>query len=926
VNTVTGIPTGVVTLLFTDIEGSTRLWEAEPESMAAALRRHDAILRSAVAGSGGFVFKTVGDAFHAAFWTPLAALRAAVDGQRALLAEPWPTSHPLRVRMGIHTGVCEERDDDYFGTTVNRAARLEKVAHGGQVLVSGASAELLNDSLPDGVWLDDLGSHRLKDLGRPEQIFQAMAELLDGDFPPLGSLDNPELPNNLPTLLSAFIGRDRELAEVRELLGTSRMLTLTGAGGSGKTRLALQAAAEMLGAVSDGVWFVELAPLTEPGLVPAAVAAVLGIPDPGGAQLADAVVEALGCQDALIVLDNCEHVIDAVAKFCDLAIRHCSKMRFLATSREPLGIDGERVYRVPSMSLPPTDIVSVADVAGSDAVRLFTDRARLSNPAFALDESTAPLVASICRRLDGIPLALELAAARLASMSLQQVSERLDQRFRLLTGGSRNAMPRQQTLQAAVDWSYGLLTPHEQQTLLRLSVFAGGFELDAAETVCTTDDIDAFDVADLLGSLVDKSLVIADHNPGTVRYRLLETIRQYAAEELLRAVGDTEVLGIRDRHAAYYLDLARKAGPALKGPDQGHWLRRLDSEWDNLRAAYAHLAADQRIEDILALGVAMQRFAFTRGHAEVLHRLRHAVEQAGEPPTPLIATALVAVASLILGLRRKVPGELASAVQYAERAVQMARELGERRIEAEALAQLSAAAYPNDLETARDLAKDSIAIARQLADGQLLGEVLSMTRPGLVSEDKRAGHLEALGYARQAGDDLTVSFELGALYGVDLHDGLIQEAQQYLEQAIVVAERLGGELLLYLLRSDLALVLLISGKPAEAEPVIRKCLLLARRLGADASELLVGAACCSTWRGEYVKAARLHGAADADIKAAVAAGQISWSQAEMSLQEDDQARLRELLGEEAYGEAYRSGAQLSAAQAVELALGRDPSA
>lgn len=626
------IPSGTVTLLFTDVEGSTRLWETEPEPMARALRRHDEILRAAIGGAGGFVFKTVGDSFCAAFFTPQAAVQAVLAGQQALVIESWPTSRPIRVRMGLHTGVCEERDDDYFGPVVNRTARLEAIAHGGQVLVSGATAELLSETLTDRVTLRDLRPHRLKDLGRPEQVFQLEAEFLEPSFPALGSLDNPELPNNLPGLLTAFIGREAEVEEVRSLVGSSRLVTLTGAGGSGKTRLALQAAAELLDGARDGVWFADLAPLTDAELVPLAVAAALGLPDRGGQSCLASVSEALSGQDALILLDNCEHVIDAAAKFCDQVIRHCPRVRFLATSREPLGIDGERVYRVPSLSLPPKDAEAVADLAASDAVRLFAERARVHDSGFALEESVAPLVASICRRLDGIPLALELAAARLSSMSLRHLGERLDQRFRLLTGGSRNVMPRQQTLQATVDWSFSLLNPAERETLRRLSVFAGGFELEAAEAICTADTVDAFEVMDLLGSLVDKSLVVADRTPGSVRYRLLETIRQYCQQELLQAAGEAEVIGVRDRHADFYLAVAEAAAPALTGRGQGEWLRRLDLEWDNLRAACSHLEAEGRSDDVLRLGVGLHRFAISRGHTEVLTSLRNAVEQADPAP------------------------------------------------------------------------------------------------------------------------------------------------------------------------------------------------------------------------------------------------------------------------------------------------------
>ena len=397
---------------------------------------------------------------------------------------------------------------------------------------------------------------------------------------------------------------------------------------------------------------------------------MLGLADPGGQQpLLESLTESLREQDTLILLDNCEHVIDAAAKLCGLLVRDCPRLRILATSREPLGLDGEQVYRVPSLSLPPGEAEAVDEIAGSDAARLFVDRAQAHDSGFGLDEDTAPLVASVCRRLDGIPLALELAAARLSSMSIQQISQRLDQRFRLLTGGSRNAMPRQQTLQAAVDWSFSLLHEPERETLRRLSVFAGGFELEAAEAICADGSVDAFDVMDLLGSLVDKSLVVADRMPGSVRYRLLDTIRQYAAQELLRSGGEAEVVAARDRHAGYFLGLAQEAAPALAGHGQGDWLRRLDPEWENLRAAATHLADEGRTDDVLRLGVWLQWFAMGKGHTDVLAWLRSGVDPADPRPDLLYAEALIAVGWLTGMLLRLDAGARAFAGQCAEQAL-----------------------------------------------------------------------------------------------------------------------------------------------------------------------------------------------------------------------------------------------------------------
>jgi len=928
------LPTGTVTLLFTDIEGSTRMWEAEPEAMTLALRRHDEILRSTIEQAGGYVFKTIGDAFCAAFSTAEAAVAAAVAAQRALTGQVWPTKEPIGVRMGLHTGACDERDNDYFGPAVNRVARLESVAHGGQVLLSGATAELVSEALPDGVTLRDLGAHRLRDLGRPEQVFQLQAAFLPADFPPLTSLDNPDLPNNLPGQLSAFVGREHELAEVRSLAATERLVTLTGSGGSGKTRLALQTAVELLDTALDGVWFAELAAVTDGDMVPGAVGAALQLPDHSGPAVLASVLEVLNSQDVVIVLDNCEHVIDDAARFCEQVIRYCPRVRFLATSREPLGIEGERVYRVPSMSLPPRDAISAADLAGSDSVKLFVERAKSHEPQFVLDDAAAPLVATICRRLDGIPLALELAAARLSSMSLRHLSERLDQRFRLLTGGSRNALPRQQTLQATVDWSFDLLSPAEREAMRRLSVFAGGFELEAAEAICAADEIDVIDVLDLLGSLVDKSLVLAermasDSRPGepggeTVRYRLLETVRQYAAQELFKSAGEADLTAIRDRHAAFYLRIAGEAGPALTGRRQGYWLRRLDADWDNIRAVFAYLAAEGRTGDLLRLGVALQRFAVSRAQPEVLTYLRAAVDRDDSGASVLAAGAQLATAALLGILRQADPSARAEARGHAERGLAMAEILGEPVLQARALGLLSEMVFAEgDLDRVKELAGQAVAIARTTGDRQLLGEMLkclAVAEPS-ATENRRL-RAEALDCFRQSGDELLAANELHQLYGLDIAQGSLGQARRHLEAAITAAERLGDEVYLYFFREDLAILLLIEGKPGDAVPLVRRCLQVARRSGIrlDVCEVLFGAACCAAWQHDELKAARLHGAADVRIGYSLADGSISWSPIEEQLRVTEQGKLREQLGDARFGEAYRLGAALSRQQAVELAL------
>jgi predicted ATPase/class 3 adenylate cyclase len=580
-----GLPTGTVTFLLTDIEGSTRLWEGHPDAMHGALVRHDALLTAGVEQHGGIVVKSrgEGDSHFAVFPRATDAVAAACAIQRAFVSEAWATPAGLRTRMALHTGEADLRQGDYYGSAVNRCARLRAIGHGGQTLVSAATQELARDALPPGASLSDLGPQRLQDLQRPMHVFQLLHPDLPGDFPPLRSLD--ALPTNLHAQLTSFIGREREMAEVRKLLGTTRLLTITGSGGCGKTRLAYQVAADVLGEYQDGVWLADLAPLTDPGLVPQTVAAVLDVREEASRSVTDTLVECLRGKSLLLMLDNCEHLLPACALLSTALLTQCPGLRILASSREALGVGGEATYRLPSLSLPdPAHLPPLDSMTQYEAVRLFIDRAVTAQPTFAVDNRTAPAVAQICHRLDGIPLAIELAAARVRVLAVEQISARLDDRFRLLTGGSRTALPRQQTLRAAIDWSYGLLTDPERAMLRRLSVFAGGCTLEAAETVCVGDPVAEGDGLDLLTAVADKSLVNVDSDlPGSARYRLLETVRQYARDRLAES---GEAAATRDRHLAFLVDLAEEGKPPLGSQVWTlEWLDSLAAETDNVRVA-----------------------------------------------------------------------------------------------------------------------------------------------------------------------------------------------------------------------------------------------------------------------------------------------------------------------------------------------------
>ena len=529
-------PTGTVTFLFSDIEGSTARWERDHEAMERALARHDALMRTALEARGAYVFKTIGDAFCAVFATVPNAIAAALDAQRVLAKEDFSAVDGIRARMALHTGRSAERDGDYFGPTVNRVARLLAISHGGQVLLSGACAELLQGEPPPQCSLRDLGAHRLKDLAQPERVYQLIAPDLTVDFPPLRSLDH--LSNNLPAQLTSFVGREDEVAEITALLQEQRLVTLTGAGGVGKTRASLQVAANLVDTFSDGVWFVELAPLTSGEYISTTIAQALDLKLPAEGEPVENLVRALKGKQTLLVFDNCEHLVGPAARVISAILHGCSKVKVLASSRQGLGIVGEDTYRMPSLAVP-------------DATALFTDRAVAVDKRFTLTDENAPVVADVCRRLDGIPLAIELAAARVKMLSPKQLRERLDERFRVLTGGSRDVLPRQQTLRAMIDWSYDLLDERERMLFRRLGIFVNGFTLEGAVAVGSGEELDELAVFDVLASLVDKSLVLAEPQGDAPRYRLLESTRAYASEKLA-AAGDRDP--IAGRHLRYLRD------------------------------------------------------------------------------------------------------------------------------------------------------------------------------------------------------------------------------------------------------------------------------------------------------------------------------------------------------------------------------------
>ncbi len=659
------LPTGTVTFLFTDVEGSTRLWEQHPDAMRGALARHDELITAAVEHRGGRVVKGLGDGIYAAFAIADAAVASAVDAQRTLNMEPWEPIGSLRVRMGLHTGVADQRDADYFGPVLNRAARLMGAGHGGQILLSAATQELVRDHLPEGCGLIELGSYRLRDLGRPERIFQVVHRHLQRDFERLRTLDT--FPGNLPLQTSSLVGRESDVVRVSEATVLSPVVTLTGVGGVGKTRLALQVAAEELPRYRDGAWLCELQMVRDPAGVVDAVAGVFRVTARVGSALEEALVGYLRDQELLLVLDNCEHLLRPVADLVAKIEESCPRVRVLATSREGLNLRGEQILVVPSLAVGDEGM-EVGALIECEAVRLFSDRARAVKADFHVEPSNASAVGEVCRRLDGVPLAIELAAARVVTMTPAELAKRLDRRFRLLTGGERVAIERHQTLRATIDWSFELLTEPQQRLLARLSVFVGGWTLEAAEEVCSGHPIEADEVLDLLAGLVARSLVVVDDAGVETRYRLLETIRQYGEEALAKA-GESEV--VRRGHANHYAEFTVVVGDHIWGPEQIEWAARLARERDNLLIAMAYALQAKDVD------LAFRLFCPLPHGSIQINAIVHfdpapLMELPGATNHPGSAVALLEAAMRAW----YIDGDAARALQLAEQAVDVERRLG----------------------------------------------------------------------------------------------------------------------------------------------------------------------------------------------------------------------------------------------------------
>lgn len=910
------LPTGTITFLFTDIEGSSKLWEQHPEAMSAALAQHNALLRRVIEAHRGYIFKLWGDAVYAAFDTASDALNAAIEAQKELLRQSWGELGSLRVRMALHTGAAEVRDGDYFGPTLNRCARLLSAAHGGQILLSAATEELVRDGLPQGGSLRSLGQHRLKDLQRPESIFQVIHPDLPAEFSALRTLN--AVPNNLPIQLTSFIGREREMKEVKALLKETRLLTLTGSGGCGKTRLALQVAADLLEDYPDGVWFIDLSVLTDPALVPSTVAATLGIYEKSGQPTLTALAEAMKSRTLLLILDNCEHVVGACAQLAETLLRACTAIRILATSREALGIAGEVAWRVPSLSLPqPHELASVdslARITQYEAVRLFVERAETASSDFRVTPHNVGAIVQICRRLDGIPLAIELAAARVKVLSVEQIAARLDDRFRLLTGGSRTALPRQQTLRAMMDWSYELLNDRERMLFRRLSAFAGGFTLEAVEAVCADEQILPHEILDLLTNLVSKSLVVFEERDGEARYRLLETVRQYARDKLLET---GEAARIRTLHRDWFLAFAERAEGALQGPDQALWLKRLETEHDNLRAALEWSSNDAEIG--LRLAGALWFFWYLRGYvSEGRDWLRQFLQRAEQAPSPLRAKALYGTSMLA-----RAQDDYAQATALLEESLKLYRALKDNRGVASVLGNLGVIAFARgDYARATKLHEESLEHFRELGDRVGIASALSeLGNIALYQNDiARAERLleESLALSRAAQDDQGVALALRRLGAVLFQKGEHARAKALLQESLELYRGLGAVPGLASVLNSLGMVALSEGDVRRAEALLCESLIKYRDVGDKwhIALCLDRLARVAAAQGDWRRAAQLLGAEEA-LRETIGA---PLPPSEHDGREETLQRAHERLGEELFAAAWADGYAMKLDQAIALAL------
>jgi predicted ATPase/class 3 adenylate cyclase/Tfp pilus assembly protein PilF len=912
-------PTGTLTFLFTDIGGSTKLWEDNAPAMQAALVRHDELLRSVIEEHGGYVFKTVGDAFCATFPIAPDALEAALEVQRRLLSSEWEETGPLKVRMALHVGAAEERDGDYFGPPVNRVARLLSAAHGSQVLLSLPAQELVRDQLPTQTTLRDLGEHRLKDLFRPERVFQLSAPGLPSEFPPLRTLDAYR--NNLPLQPTPLVGREKEASEVCDLVrgDETRLLTLTGPGGTGKTRLALQAAADLLEDFPDGTFFAPLATLTEAELFLPAVAETLGVRETGDQQLVESLKDYLSKRKLLLLLDNFEQILGAAPAVKEL-LAAAPGLKVLATSRAPLGLYGEHEFPVPPLTLPdlkrPPPLERMTQY---EAVGLFVERAQAVKPGFTITNESAPAVAEICVRLDGLPLAIELAAARIKMLPPKAMLQRLTSRLKLLTGGARDLPERQRTLRATIEWSHALLDEGEQLLFARLAVFSGGRTLEAIEAICDADGDLPVEAFDGISSLLDKSLLGQEEGPGgEPRFVMLETVHEFAREKLQ---GSGEAEQIKLAHAQYFLTLAEEAHPELLGANQLQWLEKLEAEHDNMRAALSWALERKEAEVALRLGGALWWFWSVRGYYSEGRRWLEegqAMEGRGSPESRAMALAGA-------GALASQQGDFDRAQEASEEGLELleheAREASEAKLCL--LAGLGWVALQREEHgQAKQLFEEGLALSREMSDTWWLAS--SLLDLALVSnsrgDSERATELyeESMDLFRERGDKQNLAFCLNNLGMVAYSQGDLGRATQLTEEGVALFRELGARGDVAIGLYNLGWVALLQDDLGRAAELYRESLSLSWETGLNplVQMALEGFACVAGAKGEAQRAARLWGAAQALHEAKGILRDTDFlAEANTRI-----SAVRSGMGEKAWEEAWCKGRAMTLDEAVSYAL------
>ncbi len=904
----TNLPTGTVTFLFTDIEGSTQLWENHPDEMRIALAKHDAILRDAITAHDGRIIKTTGDGAHAVFEKAIDAIHTTLAIQREIAAchffeNPEAT---LRVRIGLHTGEAELRADDYYGQALNRVARIMSVAYGGQILVSAITSEVVREHLPADITLLDLGEHRLKDLVRPEHIFQINSPDLQVEFPTLNTLNT--IPNNLPLQLTSFIGREKEIEEIRKLVDSNRMVTLTGSGGTGKTRLALEVGTQLVPAFAHGVWLIELAPLTDPSQMIPALAQVFGLQEHPFGPLNMLLTDYLRDKKILLLLDNCEHLIEACAHLANDLLHQCAGLKILASSRESLGIAGEVAYHIPSLE-------------DSESRRLFVERARAANPKFDPTDSNASSIAQICSRLDGIPLAIELAAARVKLLSPEQIADRLDDRFRLLVGGSRTALPRQQTLRAMIDWSYDLLSDAEKRLLQFASVFVGGWTLDALEAVA-----DGPDTLEHLEQLINKSLVLTEERGDQMRYFMLETIRQYAREKLFDA---KQASAARDRHYVYFDHLSETIWKVFQTDNIHVWRDQADDEMDNLRAA-VEWGLENHLEEAIRLagnfcmvtgwmgirldeGLALCRSAIDRIRALPVVDGQANIERQKSLSRALFAQGMVGLSH----------GNMPIVIQDLQDAIATARAAGDKRMLGYSLEMFYTATTFMQVPGAEAAAEEGFRIfTEEVNDSWGLSMAYQNRARIAAANGDQAEKEKYLAKYKELIRQAPLSFQAGLFYlgtGMDenIH-GNYEAAKVLFEEGLSVFNQIRNWNFQLIMTSELGHNARHTGKISEAKKIYRETLKGWQNMGnraAMANQLECFAFIAIT-EEKPQRAAILFGAAEY-LRDKVQSPMTDYEQVEY---DRSISRLRSMLPESDFNNFWAEGRSMSMEQVIEFAL------